>query len=129
MHIEHVAIWCQDLERMRAFYQHYLGADANDKYTNARGFSSYFLRFPASSCRLELMQSPEVQESRNYAERQFIGLAHLAFSLGSRAAVDELTQRLQADGYELLSGPRVTGDGYYESCLLDPELNRLELTA
>ena len=128
MHIEHVAIWCQDLERMRTFYQHYLGADANKKYTNPRGFSSYFLRFPASSCRLELMQSPEVQESRNDAERQFIGLAHLAFSLGSRAAVDELTQRLQADGYELLSGPRVTGDGYYESCLLDPELNRLELT-
>ena len=128
MHIEHVAIWCQDLERMRTFYQHYLGAGANNKYTNPRGFSSYFLRFPASSCRLELMQSPEVQESRNYAERQFIGLAHLAFSLGSRAAVDELTQRLQADGYELLSGPRVTGDGYYESCLLDPELNRLELT-
>ena len=129
MHIEHVAIWCQDLERMRTFYQHYLGADANNKYTNPRGFSSYFLRFPASSCRLELMQWPEVHESRNDAERQFIGLAHLAFSLGSRAAVDELTQRLQADGYELLSGPRVTGDGYYESCLLDPELNRLELTA
>ena len=129
MHIEHVAIWCQDLERMRAFYQRYLGAEANDKYTNTRGFSSYFLRFLASGCRLELMQWPEVQESRNEADRQFIGLAHLAFSLGSRAAVDELTQRLQADGYELLSGPRVTGDGYYESCLLDPELNRLELTA
>ena len=89
MHIEHVAIWCQDLERMRAFYQRYLGAEANDKYTNTRGFSSYFLRFPASGCRLELMQWPEVHESRNDAERQFIGLAHLACSLGSRTAVDE----------------------------------------
>ena len=75
------------------------------------------------------MQWSEVHESRNEADCQYIGLAHLAFSLGSRAAVDQLTARLQTDGYQLLSGPRVTGDGYYESCLLDPELNRLELTA
>ena len=129
MQIEHVAIWCRDLEGMREFYQRYLAAEAKDKYTNARGFCSYFLRFPASDCRLELMQWPEVQESRNEADRQYIGLAHLAFSLGSRTAVDQLTARLQTDGYQLLSGPRVTGDGYYESCLLDPELNRLELTA
>ena len=80
MHIEHVAIWCQDLERMRAFYQHYLGADANDKYTNARGFSSYFLRFPASSCRLELMQWPEVHEPFHRHPSQL----HLDIQLGGR---------------------------------------------
>ena len=127
MYIEHVAIWCQDLERMRDFYQHYFAGQANTKYTNVRGFSSYFLEFD-TGCRLELMQWQEVTELKNEPQRQFIGLGHLSFALGSCEAVDVLTQRLVTDGYTLLSGPRTTGDGYYESCLLDPELNRIELS-
>ncbi len=127
MHIEHVAVWCQDLELMRDFYQNYFAGIANDRYSNARGFHSYFLTF-SSGCRLELMQWKEVSESKNDAQHQFLGLGHLAFSLGSRDAVDALTRRLLQDGYTLLSGPRTTGDGYYESCFLDPELNRIELT-
>lgn len=128
MRIEHLAIWCQDLEKMRDFYERYFAAKANHKYTNARGFSSYFLSFE-SGCRLELMQWAAVQISKNQADQQYLGLAHLCVQLGSQAAVDALTQQLQQDGYPLLSGPRLTGDGYYESCLLDPELNRLELCA
>jgi lactoylglutathione lyase len=127
MHIEHVAVWCQDLELMRDFYQNYFAGITNDQYSNARGFHSYFLTFSSGS-RLELMQWQEVSESKNDAQHQFIGLGHLAFALGNRAAVDALTRRLQQDGYTLLSGPRTTGDGYYESCFLDPELNRIELT-
>lgn len=128
MVIEHVAIWCQDLEKMRTFYQHYFQLQSNHKYTNARGFQSYFLRF-SSGCRIELMQWDQVSTGHNDAERQFLGLGHIALSLGSREAVDNLTRKLQQDGYSCVSGPRVTGDGYYESCILDPELNRIELCA
>lgn len=128
MYIEHVAIWCQDLEQMRAFYQRYFALECNAKYTNARGFQSYFLRF-ASGCRIELMQWEQVNSGHNEVERQFLGLGHIALALGSHDAVDSLTQQLQQDGYTCVSGPRVTGDGYYESCILDPELNRIELCA
>ncbi len=128
MQIEHVAIWCQDLEQMRKFYEEYFGGRANQKYVNARGFNSYFLHFEQGA-RLELMQWPQVNQSKNSASTEFLGLGHLAFTLGSREAVDSLTAQLERDGFERLSGPRVTGDGYYESCLLDPELNRIELCA
>ena len=129
MHIEHVAIWCRDLERMREFYQRYLAAEANDKYTNARGFCSYFLRFPPSDCRLELMQRADVVAGEDDITREWLGLAHIAFRVGSREAVDAMTTALQQAGCRCLSGPRVTGDGYYESCLFDPENNRIELCA
>lgn len=112
---------------MRDFYQRYFAGQANRKYSNAKGFNSYFLEFSSGS-RLELMQWQEVSELKNEPQRQFIGLGHLCFALGSCEAVDALTQRLVVDGYTLLSGPRTTGDGYYESCLLDPELNRIELS-
>jgi lactoylglutathione lyase len=127
MHIEHIAIWTQDIERLKAFYVTYFDGKANDKYANAeKQFESYFLAF-ASGARLELMQMPTTPESSN--ESQAIGYAHLAFSVGSEAGVDTLTGRLWEDGYQVVSRPRRTGDGYYESCVLDPDGNRVEVTA
>ena len=125
MKIEHVALWVNDLEHMRRFYETYLGATANDKYTNERKqFESYFLTFPDSTCRLELMRRPDSHGTL----REAVSYAHIAFALGSKAAVDALTDRLKADGYALVDGPRTTGDGYYESVFFDPEQNKLELT-
>ena len=130
MHIEHIAIWVRDLERMRRFYETYFGAVANDKYVNShKGFSSYFLSFPDGGPRLELMQMTGVADSRNNGVDQFIGLTHLAFSVGDERAVNTLTGQLRADGYTIVGEPRQTGDGYYESVVLDPEENQLELTA
>lgn len=128
MHIEHVAIWTRDLERLRAFYQTYFGAACGPKYTNPRRqFESYFLTF-ASGARLEIMTMPAVPASLNDPLSQFTGLIHVAFSVGSKEQVDALTSRLQADSYSLLDGPRYTGDGYYESVVLDPDGNRVEIT-
>jgi lactoylglutathione lyase len=127
--IEHVAIWCQDLEGLRQFYETYLGARSNPKYVNqAKGFESYFLSFE-SGARMELMRMPWILEAREDSFRQSTGLAHLAFSVGSEERVEALTAALSAAGYEVLDGPRRTGDGYYESVVLDPEKNRIELTA
>ena len=129
MHIEHLAIWVRDLERMRLFYETYFGAVANDKYVNSRkGFSSYFLSFPDGGPRLELMQMTGVTDGRSNGADQFIGLTHLAFSVGSESAVDTLTERFRADGLTIVGEPRRTGDGYYESVVLDPEGNQLEIT-
>jgi len=126
MRIEHIALWVEDLERVRDFYRTYFGARSNERYHNPRKqFQSYFLSF-ADGARLELMQQPDIPPRDGPAER--MGLTHLAISLGSRAAVDELTERLRADGYPVVGEPRLTGDGYYESVVLDPEGNRLELT-
>ena len=128
MKIEHVAIWAKDLEKLKNFYIKYFNATANKKYFNpAKNFSSYFLSF-VSGARLEVMQMPTIPSSNNNAYDQFTGLVHLAFSVGSEDNVDSLTQLLQRDGFEVLDGPRRTGDGYYESCVLDPEGNRIEIT-
>jgi len=128
MHIEHIAIWTHNLERLKAFYQTYFQAAPGDKYTNAEtGFESYFLSF-AGGARLELMRMPGVPASLNEVASQFTGYIHLAISVGSMARVDVLTTRLRSDGYHVLSGPRTTGDGYYESVVLDPDGNRLEIT-
>jgi lactoylglutathione lyase len=125
--IEHVAIWTDDLERLRAFYERYLGGVAGERYENAStGFRSYFLDL-GGGARLELMQMPAVAE-RVAGDSQLLGLAHVAFALGSEHAVDELTDRLRSDGYAILDGPRRTGDGYYESVVVDPDGNRVELT-
>ena len=126
MRIEHVALWTQDLERLRAFYERYFAATAGARYENARKqFQSYFLAFE-DGARTELMCSPRVDGPGAGGER--IGYAHLAVSLGSEAAVNALTERLRADGYAVVDGPRRTGDGYYESVVLDPDGNRIELT-
>ena len=127
MRIEHVAIWTRDLERLKAFYETYFGARAGARYASARRpFESYFLRFPAGA-RLELMRLPDLADAQR--GRDTVGLAHIAFATGSREQVDALTARLRDDGYAIADGPRVTGDGYYESVAIDPDGNRIEITA
>lgn len=126
MRIEHAAIYVNDIEAEKKFFTRYFGASAGEMYHNKNtGFSSYFLSFDGGA-RLELMTAPELQDMDKPGLRT--GFAHLAFSVGSCKEVDALTERLRADGYDVVSGPRVTGDGYYESCILDAEGNRIEMT-
>ena len=128
MKIEHVAIWSQDIEHLKSFYERYFPATANDKYTNIKkDFSSYFLSFD-SGARLEIMQMNSIPPSKDDPYRQLTGLIHLPMSVGSKEEVDRLTTQLAEDGYEVLDGPRTTGDGYYESVVLDPDQNRIEIT-
>ena len=127
--IEHVAIWTRDLEGLAAFYKRYFGAEAGPKYTNSvKGFESRFLSFGGGP-RLELMRSTALQLAEHDPGGQRMGYTHLAVSVGSRQRVDELTSALQADGFAVVDGPRQTGDGYYESVVLDPDGNRIEVTA
>ena len=130
MKLDHIAIWVKDLEKLKAFYQKYFNGKSNFRYTNEeKEYRSYFLTFDSGS-RLELMQRPDVQTVlRVNAEQEFMGFTHLAFSVGSEAQVDELTAKLEDDGFRCVSAPRRTGDGYYESVILDPENNRVEITA
>ena len=126
MRIEHAAIYVNDIEAEKKVFTRYFGASAGEMYHNKNtGFSSYFLSFDGGA-RLELMTAPELQDMDKPGLRT--GFAHLAFSVGSCKEVDALTERLRADGYAVVSGPRVTGDGYYESCVLDAEGNRIEIT-
>lgn len=128
MKIDHIAIWVKDLEATKSFYEKYFKATANAKYHNAsKNFESYFLSF-ADGCRLELMQKPGIlEESRSY-DAQKIGIIHFSLSVGSKVNVDILTNRLRADGIRIVGQPRTTGDGYYESVILDPEDNIIEIT-
>lgn len=129
MKIEHIAIWVKDLEKSRAFYQKYFGAVSNEKYHNpVKNFQSYFLSFN-NGCRIEIMTRPDIIESENSYEAQQYGIIHLAFSVDSKEKVDELTERLRKDGYTVAGEPRTTGDGYYESVILDPENNIIEIVA
>ncbi len=126
MHIEHIAMYVKDLEAARDFFVKYLGAQANEGYHNPRtDFRSYFLTF-SEGARLEIMHKPHMDDPAKTPNRT--GYAHLAFSVGSKEAVDTLTRQLKADGYEVISGPRTTGDGYYESCILALEGNQIEIT-
>ena len=127
MKIEHAALYVQDLEGAKRFFETYFEVKSNQLYHNQKtGFQSYSLSFDEGA-RLEIMTRKEGLAENNQ-ELLFLGYHHLAFSLGSREKVDELTARLQAAGYQLLSGPRLTGDGYYESCILGLEGNQIELT-
>ena len=129
MRIEHLAFWTEDLERLVAFYQRYFGATVGDKYVNAaKGFESRFVSFEAGA-RLEIMRTTTLAPVRYEAGAQRMGLTHFAVSLGSEQQVDELTARLRSDGHPVIDGPRRTGDGYYESVVLDPDGNRVEITA
>ena len=126
MHIEHIAMYVTDLEKARTFFMQYFGAASNEGYHNPRtDFRSYFLTFDHGA-RLEIMQKPRMSDREKNGSRT--GYVHIAFSLGSRSAVDALTQRLKEDGYEVISGPRTTGDGYYESCIVGIEENLIEIT-
>ena len=126
MRIDHIALCVRDLEAMRDFYIKYFGAVAGELYHNPRtGLRAYFLTFDGET-RVELMQKPDALPGGVELRE---GWAHLSFTLGSRGAVDAATERLRAAGCAVESGPRVTGDGYYESCVLDPEGNRVELMA
>ncbi|EJQ37913.1 hypothetical protein IEC_02441 [Bacillus toyonensis] len=125
MRIEHVAIWVNDLEGMHDFYKQYFNGEANVLYHNPKKkFESYFITFEGGA-RLELMRQVGIDD---VIKKQTVGYAHMAFSVGSKEKVDQLTDRLREAGYPLLNGPRTTGDGYYESVVSDPEGNQIEIT-
>jgi lactoylglutathione lyase len=127
--IEHVALWTSDLERSKQFYAKYFGADAGREYANpSKGFRSIFLSF-GGGARIEVMQTSKLSPVVLEPGAQRMGLTHIAISVGSVEQVDELTRRLKEDGFAILDGPRRTGDGYYESVTLDPDGNRVEITA
>lgn len=130
MKIDHIALYVKDLEGAKDFFETYFDGKSGDLYHNpATGFSSYFIRFPGGtvdSARLEIMSKPDLESGSNHASRT--GFIHLAFSVGSKEQVDTLTGRMKADGWEVISGPRTTGDGYYESCVSGFEGNLIEIT-
>jgi lactoylglutathione lyase len=127
--IEHIALWVDNLDAVSAFYLRAFGARVSSRYVNAaKGFESCFLTFE-SGARIELMRTSRLSPMRHAAGAERMGLTHFAISLGSETAVNELTARLRAEGISVLDGPRRTGDGYYESVVLDPEGNRIEITA
>ena len=126
--IDHIALWARDLDALCAFYARYFGATVGPLYENpAKGFRSRFLSF-GTGARLEVMSSTTLIPVDHPPSAQRMGLTHLALSVGSQAAVDALTEELSAAGLPVLDGPRRTGDGYYESVVLDPEGNRIEIT-
>lgn len=128
-HIEHIALWVDDIDALSAFYAKAFGAQVGPRYVNAaKGFESCFLTFD-SGARIELMKTTRLSPTRHAPGVERMGLTHLAISVGSEAAVNELTERLRSDGVAVLDGPRRTGDGYYESVVLDPEGNRIEIAA
>ena len=126
MILEHIAMYVNDLEGARAFFEKYFGATANDQYHNPRtGLRTYFLTFDGGA-RLEIMSRPGMEDPEKTLMRT--GYVHISFKLGSREKVDALTAWLKSDGYDVVSGPRVTGDGYYESCVVAIEDNQVEIT-
>ena len=128
MKIEHLAIWAENLEDMKNFYVKYFDMHCGEKYHNAKKhFTSYFLSFQGSDTRIELMNRPDITAHGNQ-KSQTNGLTHFAISVGSKDMVNTLTERLRADRYIIQDEPRITGDGYYESVVLDPEGNLIEIT-
>lgn len=126
MRIEHIAMYVNDLDAVRDFFIRYFSAKSNEGYHNkATNFRSYFLSFDDGS-RLEIMNKPIMEDPEKGLVRT--GYVHIAFSLGSKTAVDTLTDVLKRDGYDVISGPRTTGDGYYESCIIGIEGNQIEIT-
>lgn len=126
MRLGHAALWCADLEAMRTFYETYFNGRSGPKYVNpAKGFESYFIRFDGDAA-LEIMRSTQVGER---AATPLLGWCHISFTLGSEEAVHALTEHLRKDGYRILSEPRRTGDGFYESSVADPEGNPVEICA
>lgn len=126
MRIDHIALYVNELELAKNFFVKYFGAKSNDGYHNkSTDFKSYFLTFD-DGARIELMNHPDMQDEKKTIRRT--GFIHIAFKVGSKEKVDEMTRIFQADGYEVVSGPRTTGDGYYESCIVGLEGNQIEIT-
>ncbi len=129
MKITHIAIWTTDLEGMKNFYLHYFDASSSSGYYNhSKDFRSYFI-YLDGDCSIELMQMPTIRKSKNIVEKQYLGITHFAIKLGSKMKVDKLTQQIREDGFRVVGDPRSTGDGFYESVILDPEGNRIEIIA
>lgn len=125
MRIDHIACWTVDIDRLADFYARYFSAEVKPPYHNpTKNYTSRFLVFPDGG-RMEIMNNPQVN---GWVKNPHLGLIHIAFSVGSVEDVDQLTARIKSDGYSLIDGPRWTGDGYYESVVLDPDGNRVEIT-
>jgi lactoylglutathione lyase len=129
MKIEHLGLWVQDLELMRSFYLKYFDTRSGEKYVNPKTqFQAYFIFFGEGKTRLELMMRPDIMPDNS--KRGFnMGIAHFTISVGGKDKVNELTERIRNDKFTIFSEPRTTGDGYYESVVLDPEGNLLEISA
>lgn len=126
MKIDHIAMYVNDLEKARDFFIRYFDAKSNEGYHNqTTGFRSFFLSFE-DGARIEIMNKPQMEDVKKGILRT--GYIHIAFNVGSKEKVDELTERIKSDGYEIISGPRTTGDRYYESCLIGIEGNQIEIT-
>lgn len=126
MRIDHIAIWTSKLEEMRNFYETYFGGVSHDKYVNpAKGFESYFVHFEGNVS-LEIMRRTDIEER---PAGEYMGLCHLAFTVQNRDKLHEMTECLRADGFAVVGEPRLTGDGFYESVILDVDNNRIELVA
>jgi len=127
MKINHTAVYVQDLKKTKRYYEKYFDAESNSLYHNKKtGLKTYFLTFECGG-RLEIMYRPELSGTGTGGEH--LGFTHLAFSAGDKETVDSMTNRLRNDGYTVFSEPRTTGDGYYESCVSDPDGNRIEIVA
>jgi len=128
MKLEHIAIWTDNIELLRNYYVSFFDGQSNEMYINPKTqFQSYFISFE-SGARLEIMSMPNIPENTNDTiNAQHKGIIHIAFSVATKQEVDAKAALLQANGFELLNGPRVTGDGYYEFVTLDPDMNRLEV--
>jgi lactoylglutathione lyase len=128
MKLEHLAIWAENIDSLSAFFVNYFGMSRSEKYINAsKGFSSYFLNFGDGGSRIEIMHRDDVAPTAG-KRGHHAGLAHFAISVGSKEQVNSLTEQLRKDGFVIQGEPRTTGDGYYESVVLDPEGNVVEIT-
>ncbi len=128
MRIEHVAIWAEDIEKLKSFYTTYFNMESGEKYINTvKQFHSYFLNFQDQcATRIEIMHKPGILGNENIRGEHF-GFAHIAINVGDRKKVNDLTEQLRNDGYTIIGAPRTTGDGYYESIIEDPEGNWIEI--
>ncbi len=127
MKITHIAIWTNNLEHSRCFYETYFSGKSNEKYVNEKkGFGSYFVTFDGSTS-LEIMQRNDITERTE--TKELIGLAHFTFNVGSKEKVNEMVETFRQDGYRILGEPRLTGDGYYEGIVADPDGNNIEIIA
>ena len=128
MVLEHVAILTARLEILKDYYIRYFGGTPNQKYANPKtGLETYFITF-GSGTKLEIMSLPELTDNKNDMTLPYQGVVHLAFGLGTMSEVEEKARQFEADGFRILRGPRITGDGFYEFETVDPDGNKIEVT-